>query len=323
MKCLYKRKMMMAVLALCLMMTGAGMIALNKLISVKAQKTVMTINNVNDMTITMDAQPDYLRGISVTGGKGRVQLAVNTSHIDLQKAGTYPIIYTAKDHLGQVIMKKAKVKVLSPNNRKVVYLTFDDGPSVNTPKILRILKKYRVKATFFVTGQEPVYFRYIRQADQQGCCIGAHSYTHQFSIYQSEAVYFNDLARIEKLIRCYTGHTSQLVRFPGGSSNTISRHYAHGIMSVLANDLLKRGYQYVDWNMDSTDASGNNVPVSQLVKNATSGYSLHRCVLMHDAGAKKTTVQALPKIIQYYQQHDYAFDTLNHSPYVFHHHINN
>lgn len=325
MESLYKRRMikgLLVLITLCLLAVIAGVYALDYT-SVKAHKSTLVINNVNDRTIMIDSQPDYLQGVSVSGGKGRVRLSADSSKINMRKPGTYSIIYTAKDKQGQVVMRKAKVKVVKPKIRKVVYLTFDDGPSFNTPKILKILKQYHVKATFFVTGQEPAYFKYIRKADQQGCCIGAHSYTHQFSIYRSEATYFNDLNSIEKVIQHYIGHRSRLVRFPGGSSNTISRHYAYGMMSRLTKDLLNRGYQYVDWNVDSTDASGNHVPVNQLIRNATDTSLSHVCILMHDAGAKRTTVQALGSIIQSYRQRGYTFDTLDHAPYVFHHHINN
>lgn len=84
---------------------------------------------------------------------------------------------------------------------KEVYLTFDDGPSHNTPQVLDILDKYNVKATFFVTGENARYQSYIRTAYLKGHAIGAHSYTHKYSIYQSEETYFEDLGNIEKIIK--------------------------------------------------------------------------------------------------------------------------
>ena len=94
-------------------------------------------------------------------------------------------------------------------------------------------------------------------------------------------------------------------------------------MKKLCKEVEKRGYVYVDWNIDSTDASGNNVPVAKLIANGTSTYSKHLCLLMHDTGAKKTTVKALPKIIEYYKKHGYKFETLENSPFVYHQRINN
>lgn len=96
---------------------------------------------------------------------------------------------------------------------KEVYLTFDDGPSHNTPQVLDILDKYNVKATFFVTGENARYQSYIRTAYLKGHAIGAHSYTHKYSIYQSEETYFEDLGNIEKIIKEQTGRTSKSIRF--------------------------------------------------------------------------------------------------------------
>lgn len=295
---------------------------------VKIQDTTKPeIYGVKTITTDLKTKPNYKKGITtVDNATGKVKISVNTKKVNLKKAGTYSITYTAKDQAGNVTKEKAKVKVIDLKKlmkQKVVYLTFDDGPSQNTPKILKILKKNKVKATFFVTAQEPRYFKYMVQAYKQGNFIAAHSYTHQFSIYRSEKTYFNDLYKIENVIKKYTGKKSYVVRFPGGSSNTVSRHYAKGIMKKLCADLEKKGYQYVDWNLDSTDASGNNVPVSKLVANATSTYSNNLCILMHDAGAKRTTVKALPKIIAYYKKHHYKFMTLENSPHVYHQRINN
>lgn len=84
---------------------------------------------------------------------------------------------------------------------KVIYLTFDDGPSKYTPQVLKILDKYKVKATFFVTGQNPKYFSYIKTASKKGHAIGLHSYTHKYSIYKSTSAYFKDLDKIQALVK--------------------------------------------------------------------------------------------------------------------------
>lgn len=289
--------------------------------------TKPTLTGVSALTVDINSKPDYTKGVSVKdNAAGKVKLAVDSKAVKLNKAGTYPITYKAKDAAGNVTSESTKVKVVDLEKlmkEKVVYLTFDDGPSQNTPKILKILKKYKVKGTFFVTAQEPGYFKYMKQAHDQGNFIAAHSYTHKFSIYRSEKAYFDDLDKIEAVIKKYTGKTSPVLRFPGGSSNTASRHFANGIMTKLTKDVLKKGYQYVDWNLDSTDASGNNVPVAKLVANGTSTYSNNLCILMHDTGAKHTTVKALPAIIEYYKKHHYKFETLENSPHVYHHHVNN
>ncbi len=255
--------------------------------------TKPTLTGVSALTVDLNSKPDYTKGVSVKdNAAGKVKLTVDSKAVKLNKAGTYPITYKAKDAAGNVTSESTEVKVID-------------------------LEK------FFVTAQEPSYFKYMKQAHDQGNFIAAHSYTHKFSIYRSEKAYFDDLDKIEAVIKKYTGKTSPVLRFPGGSSNTASRHFANGIMTKLTKDVLKKGYQYVDWNLDSTDASGNNVPVAKLVANGTSTYSNNLCILMHDTGAKHTTVKALPAIIKYYKKHHYKFETLENSPHVYHHHINN
>ena len=107
----------------------------------------------------------------------------------------------------------------------------------------------------------------MKQIVNEGHALGAHSYTHQYSIYQSEKTYFDDLKNIENYIKSETGMVTNLVRFPGGSSNTISRHFAHGIMKTLATDWEEKGYQYIDWNISSGDAESPAPSAAQIVSN--------------------------------------------------------
>ena len=188
--------------------------------------------------------------------------------------------------------------------------------------MLDILDKYNVKATFFVTGENARYQSYIRTAYLKGHAIGAHSYTHKYSIYQSEETYFEDLGNIEKIIKEQTGRTSKLIRFPGGSSNTVSRHYSQGIMAKVAQVVEKKGYKYYDWNVSSNDATRRSVNPARIIESSKS--KLPRiCILMHDTATKTTTVQALPAIIEYYQANGYTFKTLEHTDFVSHQRINN
>ena len=113
-------------------------------------------------------------------------------------------------------------------------MTFDDGPSENTIKVLDILKEYDVKATFFVTGHAPSYNDFIKEAFEQGHSIGLHTYSHDYkNIYSSTNAYFNDLDQINSMVESITGQKSDIIRFPGGSSNSISAKYSPGIMSKL------------------------------------------------------------------------------------------
>ena len=180
--------------------------------------------------------------------------------------------------------------------------------SANTEKVLDILKKENVKATFFVTGNNPKYNHLMKRAKEEGHAIGLHTYTHDYSkVYSSEEAYFDDLQNISDLVEKVTGEKTKILRFPGGSSNLVSAKYTKGIMSSLTKRVKEKGYQYFDWNCDSTDAAGNNVPVERLVKNASSGQGEQINVLMHDTDAKDTTVEALPQIIKSYRSRGYVF----------------
>lgn len=249
-----------------------------------------------------------------------------TSDINFSNPGQYEVTWTAEDRSGNIsnFSEVITIKSQEEMNKKIVYLTFDDGPSQNTKKILDILDKYDAKATFFVTGTNPSCNNYIQEAYNRGHSIGLHTYTHDYaSVYSSVENYFNDLDKIGDMVESLTGHRSNIIRFPGGSSNTISANYTKGIMSLLVKEVRNRGYQYFDWNCDSTDASGNNVPVDQLVSNATSASNQYINILMHDTDAKDTTVEALPKILEHYKKQGYVFRKLEKDSYAPHHGINN
>ena len=185
---------------------------------------------------------------------------------------------------------------------KRVYLTFDDGPSSNTARILDILNEYDVKGTFFVVGRlsdttTPMYKRIVNE----GHSIGMHSYTHKYNeIYRSVDSFVYDIERIQSLIYEQTGVMSKLYRFPGGSSNKVSRTD----MSLLISELNKRDIKYFDWNVVSGDASSiYGVSKEEIVRRCTAG-ALDRedaVILMHDLPEKATTVEALPEIIEYFK----------------------
>ncbi len=192
---------------------------------------------------------------------------------------------------------------------KIAYLTFDDGPSENTEKILDILDGYGVKATFFVISKKNQDKGYKMIVDR-GHTIALHSYTHTYSkIYKSEEAYFDDLAKISDKVYNLTGVRSTIIRFPGGSSNTVHRKYCKGLMKKLKTAVTEKGYVYHDWNVDSGDATGSNVAVETLVNNVKKGAKGRDVIdiLMHDTGkSKQTTVEALPEIIEYLLSEGYT-----------------
>lgn len=182
---------------------------------------------------------------------------------------------------------------------KTVYLTFDDGPSIYTKEILDTLDKYGVKATFFVVNGKQNYL--MKEIVNRGHQIGLHTYTHRYDIlYKSEQAYYDDLNKINEVVKAETGVETKLIRFPGGGSNAISKKYSKGLMTKLTKSVVENGYYYYDWNCTNGDAEGAKTVTDQLRYCSKFPRSANEIVvLMHDN--KKLTAQSLPYIIEYYK----------------------
>lgn len=190
---------------------------------------------------------------------------------------------------------------------KTVYLTFDDGPSKNTEAILKILKEEDVKATFFVTGQKNKDKLYKKIVDE-GHSIGMHSYSHVYSeIYDSVNSFKKDLYKIQSCIYDTTGVVSTIYRFPGGSSNRVSKKDMKQFIKYL-ND---NSYVYFDWNVSSGDAGGTQSEKT-IYNNIINGVKDKdvSCVLMHDADEKSATVKALSSVIKTLKKEGVTFAAL-------------
>lgn len=250
------------------------------------------------------------------------KIKIDSSKVKAKKEGTYKLTVTATDRSGNKAKKKISVVVEEPT--KVVYLTFDDGPSENTDKVLKILKKYDAKATFFVTGNNQKYNDSIRKAEKQGNTIALHTYTHDYAtVYSSTEAYFNDLQQISDMVKQITGKAPKYIRFPGGSSNMVSANYSQGIMSKLDSMVHERGYEYFDWNCSSGDAASNSVPAQTIVDNSTNCNYDQIMLLFHDSSPKTSTVEALPAIIENYKSRGYVFKAISDDTPIFHHGVNN
>ena len=216
--------------------------------------------------------------------------------------------------------KRTEKKVPS---KKTVYLTFDDGPSQNTLKVLDILKGYGLKATFFVNGNNTDFGKDIyRRIVEEGHAIGNHTYSHNYShLYASIDNYIQDTLKLERLIAETTGVKPDIIRFPGGSNNLVSRRYSHGdIMDELTKRMLDEGYQYFDWHIDSKDASSTTPPKEKIIKAVLSGIGNKKSaiILFHDSASKTTTVEALPIIIETLIYMDFEFEPLTGESMVVH-----
>jgi len=179
-----------------------------------------------------------------------------------------------------------------------VYLTFDDGPSIYTNEILDILKEYDVKATFFVVGKEDEdSLQAYKRIVDEGHTIAIHSYSHLYSeIYQSVDSYEADLERLVSLIYENTGVQCKYVRFPGGSSNKVSKVSMSDIIHLIHDQDM----EYFDWNVSASDAVNASLSSETIISNVMGGIDKYdtAVVLMHDTGSRKSTVEALPTIIQ-------------------------
>ena len=171
-----------------------------------------------------------------------------------------------------------------------------------------ILKEEGVKATFFVTGYGPDEL--IKREYDEGHTVALHTNVHDYArVYASDEAYFEDLYAIQERVKRITGVESKIIRFPGGSSNTVSRHYSTGIMSRLTKEVVNRGFKYYDWNVSSGDA-GNTTLASGVYNNVISGLRPTRenMVLMHDV--KSYTRDALRDIIRYGKENGYIFEKI-------------
>ena len=255
-----------------------------------------------------------------------------TNNVNSNKIGNYEVTYKVKDKAGNETTNIRKVRVyqnkvqIKPANGSVIYLTFDDGPSSTiTPKVLDILKETGVKATFFVTGKSDSLNYLIKRAYDEGHTIALHTYTHVYSqVYQSETAYFNDLYRIRDKVKNIIGVESNIIRFPGGSSNTVSRNYNKGIMSRLVNQVREKGFIYFDWNVGSGDAS-TGATQSSVYNSVIKGVSPNKTnvVLMHDFENNYKTLNSLRDIINTCKNNGYTFAPITSSTPQVTHGVNN
>ncbi len=305
---------------------------------VDTQKPVLTLEGEEEISIIRGKEftdPGFTATDGYDGDlTGKV---VVSGEVDTSKAGTYTLTYEVADSSGNaaekltrtvtvkapVVVPVAPAEPVTPSvpGEKTIYLTFDDGPGPYTAKLLDVLKKHDAKATFFVCDHSNFNHLLTRMAEE-GHAIGVHSATHDYQkIYASEDAFYNDFNIVHNLIKEKTGISTTLFRFPGGSSNMVSR-FNPGIMTRLAAEMTNRGYQYFDWNVDSMDAGGATTS-AQVVRNVTGGAANKSVsvVLQHDI--KNFSVNAVEEIILWGKANGYSFKALSSSSPTAHHGINN
>ena len=292
--------------------------------NVEKEEVVYTYS---DLDKTMCATGDvYIRTLPCKAGeKLGVLYKKNTIQVTGQcnETGWYRVKYKDNEaYISGKYLKDIEVKAPVENEEKVIYLTFDDGPSKHTARLLEVLDKYDVKATFFVVTYKS-YNYMIKEIYDAGHAVGIHTASHNYKkIYKSEEAYYKDLYKAQDVIFEQTGIRPTIIRFPGGSSNTVSKKYCSGIMTTLSKSVIENGFQYFDWNVDSNDAGGaktseevyNNV-IKAVKKKKTS------VVLQHDT--QGFSVDAVEDIIVWALENGYTFKTLDMNSPTAHHRINN
>lgn len=211
---------------------------------------------------------------------------------------------------------------------KKVYLTFDDGPSKNTTAILEVLAKYNIKGTFFVIG-DGTSKELMKKIVDEGHSIGIHTYDHDYNAtYKNLDAFKENITKCREKILDATGVETTLFRFPGGANNTVSmyKNADKGInrnckVSEAIEWIHSEGLEFYDWDIDSGDTEATKVAASTIKNNTISRVKTYckkndNCiVLMHDAGAKTTTPEALPEIIETLLELGFKFEALSPTSY--------
>ncbi len=291
-----------------------------------------TLTLLGEEQIQVNASPAFADpGVSARDAQGNdLSGSVTTEGgVCAYKPGEYDINYVLTNAVGDrlsvsrhvTVLPAALPETITPDER-TIYLTFDDGPGPYTDQLLDILAEYNVKVTFFVTCRDPDYEEAVGRAFSEGHSIGVHTASHNYyDIYASEEAFFADFDAAQEMIYRQTGQYTELSRFPGGSSNTVSR-FNPGIMTRLSQAVTDMGCKYFDWNVSSGDA-GETTDTNTVYQNIIDGCSQHKTsiVLQHDI--KDYSVAAVEKVIIWGLENGYTFRPLDLTSPGSHHAIAN
>lgn len=201
---------------------------------------------------------------------------------------------------GEGSMERILVQNAVAEGRKVVYLTIDDGPSANTDRLLDVLKKYDVKVTFFVISN-PKYEAAYSRIVSEGHTLAMHTFSHDYeTVYGSLDNFIDEVEKLRTYLKDVTGVTPYIFRFPGGSSNSMTKLP----ITTFIKYLDKSDTVYYDWNVSSGDGGSIQLTSEQIYNNVISGIEKNQVsvVLLHDSEYKETTLEAIPAIIEKLQE---------------------
>lgn len=255
-------------------------------------------------------------------GEDKVQRddeTLDAKDLDEDDAGTDKEDNSSDDLNEDVEVKSVYNSIVPPHmmppsealgDKKIVYLTFDDGPSKNiTPQVLDILKEENVKATFFVIGNlAEENATIVERAAREGHTIANHSYSHDYkAIYASTDAFMAEIKQTDKVLSQILGddYKAKYIRLPGGGFGS---EY-----NAIKSTLIKDGYNYITWNAVTNDAVERNASPEKLFANfkETLNGNNYSVVLMHDGAAQKSTPKSLRLIIDYLKKEGYEFRTFD------------
>lgn len=233
----------------------------------------------------------------------------------------YEFVYTAIDSSGNMAIAKRKIVIATG----VICLTFDDGPSSITPEVLDVLKENNIKATFFIVDYSEKSKSTIQRIIDEGHTLAIHGMSHDYAkIYSSPEAITANFKSLQEKIKKDFNYNAKYVRFPGGSSNTISSNYCEGVMTEAVKKVQEEGLEYYDWNVDVDDA-GSARTSKQIYNNFVDGIlpEIENIVLMHDGEGHEPTAEVLQEIISYAKENGYIFTAISENTTPVQHSVNN
>lgn len=261
-------------------------IAICIFIGIKAAKS--HYSNIERNVSSNEIATDNITNKNVTKTKHVAKISMNPTYTDVGKELMKNIYHTGE---------------------KIAYLTFDDGPSKSvTPLILDLLKQENIKATFFVLGaRAELNPEIIKREYSEGHYIANHGYSHVYGdIYSSSQAVLDEYNKTKDTIRKILGtdYDGHLFRFPGGSTGGKYKNIKKDAEQLLNDNNIA----YIDWNALSSDAAGAKTKEAIIDNTKESvGNKNSVVILMHDAGDKILTYEALPEIISYLREQGYTF----------------
>ena len=317
-----KKKKNIIILITCALIISSAVIG-TKLVLKQNKGNVQVTTKPNEETNSQDKEVvDNFEDKEVTGNSEELESNIvdNSGYLSFEEDPNADDAAMVSENT-KGLLNGTKNYPVRTDGKKVVYLTFDDGPSTtNTPQILDILDQYNVKATFFVlgkmleagNGEKDV----LKDIAENGHAIANHTYGHDYAyLYPNGTMnvdnIVSDVEKNNDIMKEILGDdfSTRVIRFPGGYWSWEGR-------TPMRDKMIETGYCNIDWNALNEDAQGAVKTADELVQKTKE--NIERLgpdadsvvLLMHDTYGKEETVKALPQIIEYLQDKGFEFRTI-------------